>query len=47
VNSGNLLTDNAEDNPEPSLEKGRCRDHPEMEYITSDWWWKRMTTFLG
>jgi len=46
VNSGNLLTGNAEDNPEPSLEIGRCNDYPEREYTTSDWWWKYITTNL-
>ena len=37
VNSGDVLTDNAEDNPEPSLVEppmilGRCNDYPEREY---------------
>jgi len=36
VNSGNLSTGYAVDNPEPSLPMvGRCNDHPGREYITS------------
>jgi hypothetical protein len=32
-NSVELLTDNAEDNTEPSLEIRRCNDYPAREYI--------------
>lgn len=36
VNSGKLLTDNAEDNPEPSQQiVGRCNDYPIEEYARS------------
>ena len=35
VNSRKPLTDGAEGNLEPSLEKGRCRDYPEREYAVS------------
>ena len=36
VNSGNILTDDAEDNPEPTQSKtGRCNDYPKGEYIRS------------
>lgn len=36
VNSGNILTDDAEDNPEPTqLKTGRCNDYPKGEYIRS------------
>jgi len=35
VNSRKPLTDNAEGNLEPSLEKGRCRDYPVREYAVS------------
>ena len=36
VNSGNILTDDAEDNPEPTQSKtGRCNDYPKGEYIKS------------
>lgn len=32
VNSGKLLADGAEDNPEPSPKWGRCNDYPKGEY---------------
>lgn len=32
VNSGELLTLKGEDNPEPSLVRGRCNDYPTEEY---------------
>ena len=36
VNSGNILTDDVEDNPEPTQSKtGRCNDYPKGEYIRS------------
>lgn len=35
VNSGEALTDNAEGNPDPSLERGRCRDYLVREYAVS------------
>ena len=36
VNSGNILTDDAEDNPEPTqLKTGRRNDYPKGEYIRS------------